>query len=311
MSFTRNLILVSEQRHMDPADFHAIAAYVRERAPDIEVFVVENGSLNSRSARHASQRPSIVVCPTALDMFRPRRGREFIGRWIGKIEEMQRMQNAGLPVPRWTEITPDLKLDEKEWGPAVIVKPSFGGGNREITLMPVDEVRYQAPQEFSEDHRARIGPLIAQQFIHTGPRPVEYRVLTLLGRPLYAVKQTSIDGAPFDWPLPDAVSPRTDVSSQGRHRRIEFAYDPELLALASAVHDCMPDVATVACDIVKDAASGKLFVIEANTKGWGWRLSSRSGREQQKEANLDFYSQFDALSVAADVLIEHTHQVAE
>ena len=53
MSFTRNLILVSEQRHMDPADFHAIAAYVRERAPDIEVFVVENGSLNSRSARHA------------------------------------------------------------------------------------------------------------------------------------------------------------------------------------------------------------------------------------------------------------------
>jgi glutathione synthase/RimK-type ligase-like ATP-grasp enzyme len=244
-------------------------------------------------------------------MFRPRRGREFIGRWIGKIEEMQRMQDAGLPVPRWTEITPDLKLDEREWGPAVIVKPSFGGGNREITLMPVDVVRYQPPEEFPQDHRARIGPLIAQQFIHTGPRPVEYRVLTLLGRPLYAVKQTSIDGAAFDWPPTGAVSLRTDVSSKGRQRRIEFTDDPELLALASAVHDSMPDVATVACDIVKDAASGKLFIIEANTKGWGWRLSSRSGREQQKEADLDFYSQFDALSVAADVLIERTRQAAE
>jgi hypothetical protein len=311
MSFERNLILVSEQRHMDPADFSAIAALIRERAPDIEVFVVENGSPNIRAARQASQRPSIVVCPTELDMFRPRRGRILIGRWLGKIEEMQRMKDAGLPVPRWTVIEPDTRLSEDEWGPAVIVKPSFGGGNRDLALVPVGEVRYQAPEEFPEDHRARVGPLIAQQFIHTGPRPIEYRVLTLLGRPLYAIKQASIDGAAFDWPPSGPLSLRTDVSSKGRTRQIEFTDDPELLTLAMQVHKAMPDVATVACDIVRDAATGKLFVIEANTKGWGWRLSSRSGREQQAEAGLNFYSQFDALSVAADVLIERTREWAE
>ena len=229
MSFERNLILVSEQRHMDPADFARIAELVRDRAPDIEVFVTENGSPNIRTARAASQRPSIVICPTELDMFSPRRGRVFAGRWIGKIEELQRMEKAGLPVPRWTEITPDTKLDASEWGPAVIVKPSFGGGNREIALTPVADMRYQAAEEFPDEHRARKGAMLAQRFVHTGERPVEYRVLTLLGRPLYAIKQTSLDGAALAWPPDGPASLRTDVSCKGRrsrnriHRRCGFA----------------------------------------------------------------------------------------
>lgn len=240
---------------------------MRERAPDIEVFAAENGSPNIRIARQAAQRPSIVVCPAMLDMFRPRRGRVFAGNWIGKIEEMRRIQAAGLPVPRWIEIVPGTPLTENEWGPAVIVKPDFGGSNREIALVPVGDVRYRAPEEFPEDHRARVGPLIAQQFIHTGPRPVEYRVLTLFGRPLYAIKQMSLDGAAFAWPPSGPVSLRTDVNSTGRNRRIEFAKDPDLLALAVKVHEAMPDVATVGCDMVRDATTGELFVLEANCKG--------------------------------------------
>lgn len=310
MPYERNLILVSERRHMDPADFETIAALVRERCAEIEVFVVENGSLNMRIARQAAQRPTLVICPTPLDMFTPRRGRILQGSWIGKIEEMQRMEAAGLPVPRWTVIEPETRLDESEWGPAVIVKPAFGGQNRDINLVPTGSVRYQKPDTFPENHRGRLGPMIAQQFIHTGPRPGEYRVLTLCGRPLYAIKKTTDGLPPFVWPPEPNFSGRADFGSPTGDEIIEFADESDILTLAADVQKAMPDVATIGCDIVREAGTGRIFVLEANCKGFSWHLSSPSGRRQQAKSGLDFHSQFDSFSTAASILIDSTQEYA-
>ncbi|MBZ0149654.1 MAG: hypothetical protein K8F62_19225 [Pseudorhodoplanes sp.] len=101
MAIEHNLILVAESRHMDRTDFERIAERIRATTDTIDVFIVENGSLNMLIARRAADLPTLIVCPAPLDMFRPRRGRIFAGQWIGKVEEFKRLKAAGLPVSAW------------------------------------------------------------------------------------------------------------------------------------------------------------------------------------------------------------------
>jgi hypothetical protein len=308
MGFEQNLILVAESRHMDPADFERIAERIRAMSDTIEVFIVENGSLNMRIARRAADRPTLVACPAPLDMFRPRRGRIFAGQWIGKIEEFKRMKAAGLPVPAWRAVTPGTMMSAEEWGPRVVVKPSYGGQNRDITLMPPSQVGFIHPKNLADDHRGKLGAMIAQTFIDTGPLLPEYRVLCLLGEPLYAIELKSRTPAASDWP-PKLAEP-VNLSAFLKERAITFTSEPDVLALARRVHAAMPEVATTGCDIIREAKSGKLFVMEANCKGLSWHLSSALGRRQQAESGLNFFDQFGAIEVAARVLVERTRELA-
>jgi hypothetical protein len=310
MAIERNLILVAERRHMDPDDFERIAERIRALDDSIKVFVVENGSLNMRMARKAAERPTLVVCPVPLDMFRPRRGRIFQGQWIGKIEELHRMDASGLPVPAWQTMTPLLRLRAEDWGPAVVVKPAFGGQNKDILLMPTAGAHYVSPQNFPKGHRGNVGAMIAQRFVDAGPHLPEYRVLCLFGEPLYAIRLTSTASEAAEWPPSFPLEKSVNISALLRQRRAEFTQDADVLALARRIHRAMPDVATTGCDIVRDTRSGALYVMEANCKGFSWHFSSSSGRRLQVESGLDFFSQFDAVAVAARVLIERTNELA-
>ena len=231
MAVERNLILVAESRHMDAGDFERIAERIRASTDAIEVFVVENGSLNMRIARRAADLPTLVVCPAPLDMFRPRRGRIFQGQWIGKIEELKRMDAAGLPVPAWRAVTPGTVMDPGEWGPAVVVKPSYGGANRDIALMRPSEVRFIDPKNLADDHRGKLGPMIAQTFIDTGPLLPEYRVLCLFGEPLYAIELKSPMPAASDWP-PKLTEP-LNLSALLKDRAIAFTEEPDVLGFGA------------------------------------------------------------------------------
>lgn len=293
---------------MDLADFERIAERIRASTDSIEVFIAENGSLNMRVARRAADRPTLVVCPAPLDMFRPRRGRIFQGQWIGKIEELKRIAAAGLPLPAWRIVTPGTDMSAQEWGPAVVVKPSYGGQNRDIALMPTLQVKYVGPKDLPEGHRGKHGPMIAQRFIDTGPLLPEYRVLCLFGEPLYAIELKSPAPVEAHWP-PGEQQP-VNLSALLTQRSITFTDAPDVLDLARRIHAAMPDVATTGCDILREAATGKLFAMEANCKGLSWHLSSATGRRQQAESNIDFYGQFGAIDVAARILAERTHALA-
>ena len=57
---------------------------------------------------------------------------------------------------------------------------------------------------------------------------------------------------------------------------------------------------------MRDADTGKLYVIECNPRGDAWLLSSDMGRMIEQANGLDFAGQFGALEVAAQALIEET-----
>jgi hypothetical protein len=63
-------------------------------------------------------------------------------------------------------------------------------------------------------------------------------------------------------------------------------------------------------DVLRDAASGRLYVIEVNSSGRCWGFSSQRGRAMQQVLGHRYEAQFDGLARAARVLAEQTRQLA-
>ncbi len=314
----RNLILVRQPGWQAMEDWHAIARHVRELEPRIEPFVVDADLPNSYTRRAAAHRPTLIVSPGLLGSFRPRRGKIYGGRQIAKIEQARLLRNAGVPTPKTALLTPSLRPDPAEWGEFVILKPSdlrttsYGAG---IQLMRTQRVKYMPPSEYPPDHPARRGPMIVQQFIDSGNVPGITRVLTLFGEPLYAMAIRSARH-PVDRTADDETIERAVVATQA-YDNIErvFHKEADMLAIARAAHAAVPDVPLKGVDVIRDAASGRLYVLEMNTGANVWHFSSEHLAAKRAAMGPDWvrtmHTQFDAFRTAARVLVERTLADAE
>jgi hypothetical protein len=315
MSAERNLILVHTPGYQDVDDFQAIAAIVHELAPDIEVFIANNTIPASLTRRRAGQRPTLVFSPGNLLTFRPLRGKVYAGSPVPKVEQIKRFQAAGLPVPPTAEITRNLELPEEEFGSLVVVKPGFSESSRgqSITLMRRESVRFQPRESFPADHPGRYGPMLLQRFIDTGPFVCHHRVLTLFGVPLLAFKTTAATPRP---PLDGSGDELAKVGVKARRRdgpiTREFTSDADILDLARRTYGAIPEAALQGVDIIREAKSEKLYVLEANPGGNTWIFSKGDMTARLKTAlGVErLTDQFDAFRTAAKVLIERTRAEA-
>lgn len=316
MSIERNLILVHSPGYQDVEDFQAIARAVEEMAPDIEVFVASNGIPSSATRRRASKRPTLIFSPGNLLSFHPLRGKIYAGCPIPKLEQIVRFKAAGLPVPPTAEITPGIKLSGTEFGSHVVVKPGYSQASRGrfITLMRREAVSFQPREAFPEDHPGRYGPMYAQRFIDTGPFVNHHRVLTLFGVPLLAFKTTTKQ-ARVSLDSSDDVLAAIPVKARRRDGQIEreLTQDADILKLASRVYAALPEIALHGVDIIREAESGKLYVLEANPGGNTW-IFSKGDMTTRLKAALGverLTDQFDAFRTAAKMLVERTRAEAE
>jgi hypothetical protein len=314
----RHLILAYRLGWQSIDDLNEIAGHIREIDPSIETFIVPALSRNVVSQRTAATRPTLVISASALGAFRPLRGRVCQGALIPKIDELRMLERAGVNVPRSALLTPDLRLDPAEWGEFVILKPtdiptsSRGTG---VRLMRTRRVRFRAPPEYPPDHPGRFGPMMVQQFIDTGPAISSYRVLTFFGEPLYAVREESLSARVPLTATDEEIESAPIAIQASRETRDRFIDDADVLALARRAHAAIPGVPVKGCDIVRDAATGKLFVIELNCGGNTWHFSSdhlAATRAKNGQAfELCRRQQFDAMRTAARIAVEHTNAEAE
>jgi glutathione synthase/RimK-type ligase-like ATP-grasp enzyme len=244
------------------------------------------------------------------------RGKIYAGHPIPKLEQMARMAAAGLPVPAFAEITPDVELSEQTFGSHVVVKPGYSLSSQgdDITLMRRDKVRYRPREQFPPEHPGRYGPMYAQQFIDTGPMVNHYRVLTLFGKPLLAYRNTSlIERPPLD--ASDDVLAKVAVKARRRAStaKTELIQEPDVLALASRTYAALREIPLHGVDVIREHGSGKLFVLEVNPGGNTWIFSkgNTTTRLQQALGTDRLADQFDAFTTAAKVLIERTRAEAE
>jgi hypothetical protein len=315
---TRHLVLAFRPGWQSIEDLAAIARHVEDIDPHIRTFIVPANAINSVSRRAAARLPTLVVSPGPLTRFRPLRGRVYQGWLVPKFEELRRLQAAGLPVPRTAILTRDLRLDPEVWGDLVVLKPtdiatsSHGTG---IQLMRTGRVRFRPPKDYPAGHPGRLGPMMVQQYIDTGEMLTTYRVLTLLGEPLCAYCASG--SAPrIDRTAPDDVIESAIVAIQAASGRERILMEePEIIALARSAHSALPEIPLKGCDIIREASTGRLFVLELNSGGNTWQFSSDLAasirRDQGPEFVLRQRQQFDAMRTAARLLAETASREAE
>lgn len=312
---TRNLVLVHERGSQDIADFFRIRELIGARAPDIEVLIAHSHHPCSATRRKAARRPSLVFSPTPLVNFRPRAGKVYSGTQISKFEQMRRLQAAGIATPDTLRLDAETELDPASWGSLTVIKPDIGGRGEDVAVFRTSELRERGQSLWPADDARQRRSMIAQKFIDTGPHPTKHRMLVLFGRPLYCEEQASVAPAPpvdpaGTGPIDGHVtSPASSPSTAGT-RRTRVSFDADVLALAPLTAAAFPEAALLGLDILREAATGRLYVLEANPIGYTWHLSSGLGKIAQKRLGIDRYAQFDALSVAADALIEKTRAEA-
>lgn len=309
---TLSLILVHQQIAQAYGDWEKIGGYVAELAPEISVFIANNQSRCALTKKRAARAPTLVFSPFSLDVFYPDRGKIYQGRAIDKIAQMNALRNVGVNVPDFVEITPDTTLSPETLGEIVLVKASgYGASNdRGIELCWTRDVRWRAPETYPENHPGRNGPMFAQRFVDTGERAAHYRVLTMFGEPLLAYLNRSL--APRAPLAPGADLSKVVVSARRKTGRTKILVDDaDVIALARKAHAAFPDVPVHACDIVRDARTGELYMLEVNPGGNTWIFSRpNTPRVREELGGIDLTSQFDAFRTAARLLVEKTRAEA-
>ncbi|HKY95225.1 MAG TPA: hypothetical protein VJL84_07955, partial [Kiloniellales bacterium] len=189
-----NLVILADVTAQMDRDFHEIAKRVRALAPEIHTYVVSRPRHRRRPLLAQFLRPTLFVEIFPAPYLPIRRG--FVARSLrqGKIASYRTLDAAGLPVPRWTEITPGTRLDPAQWGNYVIVKPDRGQRGAYVFPVKTSRVRFKPRESYPEEHYGRRGPMLAQRFVYTGPYPTSYRVLTCFGEPLLALRYESVMG---------------------------------------------------------------------------------------------------------------------
>jgi hypothetical protein len=300
---------------IDEHDLPALAARVEKLAPEIEVVVADVRWRQQWKLLLHARRPTLTVVFGDL-----RRGRLLNGRilhcaGLRKDQELEQLGAAGIPVPDWVEIRPGTQLDPADWGPYVVVKPTVSRRGEDIRIKKTGRVRYRPPESFPLEHRAHRGPMIAQRFVYTGPWAISYRVCTFLGRALYCWRvEQSHQKRRLEsrWEFAGtATGGGIQIIAPSMTSTYTLYDDEEMIALAERAHRlAFPDYPYLGIDVLRDAESGQLYVVEANTGGGVWHLSSRTGLDIQRAHGIDFYSQFGALDRAAEQLVEVTRRRA-
>lgn len=307
---TCNLILIGNKGVNHIQDFQRVAQFVRAESPDIRPHVCTDQHYRYRRWLLAA-RATMVFSPVELNHFRPRRGRVFTGKSLGKIEESAALDGAGVPVPRYrvmTETQPRA-ADVQALGEYVVVKPDRGGRGAHVRTMRASKARWE-PTESRIAGKSEA--LIAQEFIYTGPWPLSYRVTTLFGQVIWALKVEANRARPaMDGPQSFGSQGGLSIVSNSKGCVMSLLHDEQIIRFAESAHRAFPEIPLLGIDVVRRETDGKLFVIEVNSSGWVWHFSSPLGLRAQKEFGFRLEDQFDGLRKAARILAEQARRWAQ
>ncbi|MEP9385922.1 hypothetical protein [Mesorhizobium sp. KR9-304] len=229
-----------------------------------------------------------------------------------KSGEYRRLAGAGVPVPRWAVIAPDTALDPDDWGPYVVEKPNYGALGAHVRIKRTGRVKYKPPEQLDNAHYGRRGGMLVQEFIYTGEWPQSFRVTTLLGTVILCYHQTTVGrGNPLSGRWNHGKDAGPSIVSNTKEMKVTLTQDRDIISLCEDAHrSAFPDIPLLGFDVIRDADSGKLYILECHAHGPTWPFSSDTARSIQEKNGIDFVSQFNALKTCANILAEATPRLA-
>ena len=310
MPADRNLLILHTPGAQDLSDWRSVKNKITALAPDIEVRIGENGKPDPVTSQWQITRPSLVFSPIGLHRYGLQGGKVYDGRDIDKLTEIRRLKEAGVSVPRTQELLPGLAPSAEVWGEYLIVKPIRGSLGQGIRLVKTKELASMC-RSLTNLGRDR---MMVQQYIDqvdTDGHLIDWRVLMIFGNAIYASRRRSVvKRRPLDEIVRD---PMGVIASNvyGTKRGWELVYDEDVIDLAAQACTALNEIPVLGIDIARDANTGGLFVFECNGGGNTWHISSIHGRRIFREGHRrSLYSQFGALDVVAEALVEKTRAEA-
>ena len=303
-----NLILITSPEVNQPQDLEEVARWIREINPRVHADVRCDQHFTRRKWLWALRR-TMVFSPAKSHHFKVARGRVYQGSPLAKSEELTALEQAGVPIPPWAILTEDDPTpDLSHLGEYVVVKPDRGGRGAKVKIVRTSKLRWE-PQETKLAGKSNTTAV--QRFIYTGPWPVSYRVTTLFGQCLFALKvEANHDRRALPGADAFATHPGLSVVSNSKGCTFCFENDPEIIRFGEAAHRAFPNIPLLGVDIVRDATDGKLYVLEVNASGFVWHFTSRLGLGVQNQFNLNFESQFNGRRKAAEILASKAMELA-
>jgi glutathione synthase/RimK-type ligase-like ATP-grasp enzyme len=228
---------------------------------------------------------------------------------MSKFRQVANLARAGIPVPLSAQLEFGAALDRNHWGPFVVLKPTTPGfmSHGSAFLMRTEKVVDLAESIFPAGHPIRRAPVMVQKFVDTGEWPSYYRVLTLFGQPLYCVRGVTAEPRPPLAASDEALVKATIATNAANGSKYNTAYDTDVLELARRTYDAFPAIPLQAVDIVRDQATGGLFVLEINAGGNTWHFSSQHIASLPNTVpRVQKIAQFGAWDVAARILCKKT-----
>lgn len=239
--------------------------------------------------------PTVVVSLRPLERFLPRWATVWQQVWLDKVQEYTRLEQAGVPVPRWKAVRQSELPDLSDFGQFVVVKPSAGAKGALVRIMRKEKVQWRPL--FVESLGRTSETLIAQEYIHSGPWPTTWRVATVFGEPVWCWRvEANRSHPPLDYnpQHPEEFAGKSIVST-GHGCTYQPETPRDVLELARQVYRAFPTIPLLGIDIIREAATGKLYVLEVNASGGTFRLSP----EDAKSLGIDVFGQFGGVRAMA------------
>lgn len=306
---THNLVLLHTPHRQDISDFVTIRNMMLGKAPDIAVSVISvDEPVRAERVAELAKRPTLLFSPMPIDLPPGVRGKLLAPpRVITKYAEYEALKEAGFPAPATILVERHEQLADVRIEPVAVIKPNRGLRGARVNLIRTDLLRQWTPEQLAQSPSNREG-MVVQQFIDIGANLTSYRVMTVLGEVIYCIK--SVANADVGSMPVDQAGSGVSIASNVEDRVITMCSEEDVIDLARRVHRRIDYAPVLGVDIVRDARTGELSVLELNSNGWTWHLSSDHGKHYQRQYGLNKYDQFNALKTITDRLITETRRQA-
>jgi hypothetical protein len=324
----RNLILIHRGPEYEQ-DFQEIARKVTSIDREITVYTLADSSM-AQLPSLAWMWPTLVVALTPEFRLQIRRGTVLKNSQVQKLAQFEMFRKAGIPSPAMAPFRFGMMLDPLLFGDFVVIKPmdlALTSQGRGTQLFRRQRLERMEPRDFPLDHpihRAQEGYLV-QKFIDTGPYPYFRRIQTFFGKIMYCW-QSMLDEPRAALDAPDSEVERMVIDTKLTTKKTRsLVKDTHFERLAQRVHGVFPDIPILGCDVIREEATGDLYVLECNPGGNTWHISSKMAENTRaalgnvkangfKRANERgrrlLIEQYGAFDVVAKTLVEKTRSLA-